>query len=98
MERHIDREKERKIFCLLVNSPSGHDSRSRSDMKLGVRSFFWVSYLGAESQGLGHALLLCEGGAAGIQTEWAPGAYKVKIQPLGSKIFLNENIVWKSVV
>ena len=46
-------ETERKIFHLMIHSPSDHNSWSCTGLKPGTRNFFQISHMGAGSQGLG---------------------------------------------
>ena len=46
-------ETEKKIFHLMIHSPSECNSRWYADPKSGARNFFWVSHMGARSQSFG---------------------------------------------
>ena len=53
-------ETERKIFRLIIHSPSERNSHCCTDLKPGYRKFFWVSHTDAGPQDIGPSLTLSQ--------------------------------------
>ena len=82
-------ETEKKIFHLMIHSPSECNSRWYADPKSGARNFFWVSHMGARSQSFGPTSTAFTGHRQGAGWEvellgleppliWDPSAFKVR--------------------
>ena len=83
------RETERKTFCPMIYSPSGHKGRSCANAKPGAWNIFWISHMGAGSQGLERSTTAFPGHKQGAGWEvellrlepvpiWDPSVFKVR--------------------